>query len=67
MSSGKGFSHIFIPSGEPEGLRSIEKSNWSGLGVIFPHASPPEARKREEIRRTDVYTLWGPSEESEMP
>lgn len=68
MSNGKGFSvRIFIPSGEPEGLRIIEKSNWSGLGVIFPRASLPEARKREEIRRTGVYILWGPSEESEMP
>ena len=28
--------HIFMPDGDPEGVRVIEKSNWSGEGLAFP-------------------------------
>ena len=68
MSNAKGFSvRIFIPSGRPEGLRIIEKSNWTGRALTFPRAVLPEVRKREEITRTGVYILWGPSEDDELP
>ena len=37
MSESLGFSvRIFMPSGQPEGLRIIEKSNWMGQGLVFP-------------------------------
>ena len=37
MAETLGFSvRIFIPTGEPEGLRIIEKSNWTGQGLFFP-------------------------------
>lgn len=39
MTELRGYSvRIFIPSGEPEGLRIVEKSNWTGLGLVFPRA-----------------------------
>ena len=63
-----GFSvRIFIPSGRPDGLRIIEKSNWTGRALTFPRAVFPEVRKREEITRTGVYILWGPSEDEDFP
>ena len=63
-----GFSvRIFIPSGRPDGLRIIEKSNWTGRALTFPRAVLPEVRKREEISRTGVYILWGPSEDEDFP
>jgi hypothetical protein len=35
MNAHKGFSiRIFIPTGEPEGLRIVEKSNWTGQGHV---------------------------------
>ncbi len=59
----QGFSvRIFIPSGNPDGLRIIEKSNWIGQGLFFPRALFPEARQRDELKRTGVYVLWGPGE-----
>lgn len=68
MAHTKGFSvRIFIPSGEPEGLRIIEKSNWTGQGLVFPRAQYAEARKRPEVGRTGVYVLWGPSETGQLP
>lgn len=63
MSHAAGFSvRIFIPSGEPEGLRIVEKSNWTGQGLVFPRSQFIDARKRTEIQRTGVYVLWGPGE-----
>ena len=48
--------------GEPEGLRVIEKSNWTGQGLFFPRSLYSEVRGREELVRTGVDILWGPSE-----
>jgi hypothetical protein len=63
-----GFSvRIFIPSGEPDGLRIIEKSNWTGHGLVFPRPVYPDARKRAELGKAGVYILWGPGQSSELP
>jgi len=58
---------IYLPSGEPEGLRIVEKSNWTGQGLVFPRSLFPEIRRRAELERTGVYILWGPSESGRMP
>ena len=58
---------IFLPGGDPEGLRTIEKSNWSGSGLVIPRALLGEAKGREELKRTGVYALLGPPEESGLP
>ena len=63
MSQTLGFSvRIFIPSGEPEGLRLIEKSNWTGQGHVFPHSLYKEVRTRDEFERTGAYILWSPGQ-----
>ena len=58
---------IFIPNGEPEGLRIIEKSNWTGQGLAFPRAIYAAVRGQEEFKRTGVYVLWCPTESGELP
>jgi hypothetical protein len=58
---------MFLPDGDPDGLRLIEKSNWTGLGVVFSRSGYKDALKREEFQRTGVYVLVGPSEESSLP
>lgn len=68
MNQSPGFSvRIFIPSGEPEALRIVEKSNWTGQGLVFPRAQFTEVRQRSELKRTGVYILWGPSESGQLP
>lgn len=68
MSSARGFSvRIFIPSGEPEGMRIVEKSNWTGQGLVFPRSLYPDVRKRPELLKTGVYVLWGPGESGRLP
>lgn len=58
---------IFFPGGDPDGLRTIEKSNWSGAGIVIPRALMGEAKSRRELGRTGVYVLVGPPEESGLP
>jgi hypothetical protein len=68
MTARAGFSvRIFIPTGEPEGLRIVEKSNWTGQGLVFPRAQYAEVRQRPEFQRTGVYVLWGPGDSGQLP
>jgi len=55
---------IFLPGGDPDGIRTIEKSNWSGSGLVFPRPLFAEARSRRELERTGVYVLVGPPEDN---
>lgn len=56
---------IFLATGDPGGLRTIEKSNRSGIGLVFPRSLFAEARARRELDRTGVYVLIGPPEDTE--
>jgi hypothetical protein len=29
------FIHVFVPTGDPDGLRIVEMSNLPGVGVVF--------------------------------
>ncbi len=58
---------VFLPGGDPDGLRIIEKSNWSGIGLVVPRPLFAEGRQRKELARTGVYVLVGPPEESGLP
>lgn len=58
---------IFLPDGVPDGLRLVEKSNWTGLGVVFPRAIFSTCKSRLEFARTGVYVLVGPPEEGDIP
>jgi hypothetical protein len=64
----RGFSiRIFLPDGSPDGLRIVEKSNWTGSGVICPRPLLKEMKGRPEFSRTGVYVLAGPPSQSDMP
>lgn len=58
---------IFLPGGDPDGLRIIEKSNWSGSGLVIPRSLFGEAKQRKELARTGTYVLVGPREDSGLP
>jgi hypothetical protein len=50
---------IFVPDGDPEGVRIIDRMNWTGLGIVFPRAKWPDVKQRAEFSRTGVYILVG--------
>jgi hypothetical protein len=58
---------IFLPDGIPDGLRIIEKSNWTGKGVVCPRALLNTAKSRKEFSRAGVYILTGPADSGELP
>lgn len=58
---------IFLVDGDPTGIKTVEKTNWSGVGLMFPQSLFAEARKRPELQRTGVYILVGPGESVQLP
>jgi hypothetical protein len=59
---------IFVPDGDPEGVRIIDRMNWTGLGIVFPREKWPTTRQRAEFSRAGVYILVGyRAETDELP
>jgi hypothetical protein len=64
----RGFSiRIFLPDGTPDGLRIVEKSNWTGRAIVCSRSQFREAKSRFEFGKTGVYVLRGPSESGDQP
>jgi hypothetical protein len=51
---------IFVADGDPDGLRTVERSNWNGKALIFPRALYTQVRNRPEFELPGVYLLLGP-------
>ncbi|MCC5876742.1 MAG: GIY-YIG nuclease family protein [Candidatus Sumerlaeia bacterium] len=66
MDKNPGFTiKIFFPKGNPDGLKTVEKPNWTGLGVICPKALFPEEKKLDYFANPGVYVLTSsPSDSS---
>jgi len=59
---------IFVPDGDPEGVKVIDRLNWTGLGLSFPREKWPETKNRSEFKKAGVYILVGyASEENDIP
>lgn len=59
---------IFVPDGNPEGVRLIDRMNWTGLGLVFRRSDWSEVRKRGQMDRTGIYVLVGhPNEHDDRP
>jgi hypothetical protein len=56
---------IYVPDGDPQGVRVIDRMNWTGVGIVFPRTNWQETRNRREFDRAGVYILVGRSEEDE--
>lgn len=53
---------LFLVDGSPQGMRTAEVGNWTGLALVCPRTDLSKLAKREEVRRSGVYFLVGPSE-----
>ncbi len=53
---------IFVPDGDPEGVKIVERLNWTGVGLAFPRSAWPRLRKRGEFGRAGIYILTGTAE-----
>jgi hypothetical protein len=57
---------IFLADGVPEGLRLVEKSNWTGRAVVVNRSQLDRALARDELKRPGVYVLTGAADEGTM-
>jgi hypothetical protein len=48
---------IFVPDGDPEGLRIISRMDWARVGIAFPRSKWPDIRQRSEFSCAGVYIL----------
>ena len=55
---------LFLVDGTPEGLRIVEKSNWTGLGLVCTRTQYSDVRTRPEFDGAAVYVLLGPGNSS---
>jgi len=59
---------IFVPDGDPEGVRIIDRMNWTGLGIVFPRGKWADVRKKAEFAKTGIYILVGyKAEDDDLP
>lgn len=65
----RGFTvRLFIPSGNPDGVKIIEKSNWTGLGMVLPRSLYKQEKDRDPLRQgAGVYALFGSEEGDPFP
>lgn len=50
---------IFVPDGDPESVKIIDRMNWTGMGISFPREKWPSIKHRAEFSQTGVYILVG--------
>ena len=54
---------IFSVTGDPDGIRVISKTNWSGIGIAFPREAFSQLKEHDFLRdylvRAGVYMLIG--------
>jgi hypothetical protein len=53
---------IFLADGTPDGIRIVEKSNWTGRAVVAGRPQLSDALRRDELNRPGVYVLVGTDE-----
>ena len=56
MSLQKPFSlRIFVADGDPDGLRTVDKSNWIGKTLVFPRSLLPQVKARPVLPQTGRF------------
>ena len=56
---------IFVADGDTDGLRIVDKANWTGKALVFPRALLPQVKARPELAQTGVYLRLGPRPDGE--
>ncbi len=58
---------IFIPDGNPDGLRLIDQMNWTGRCIALPREDWPKVKQRAEFGSAGVYILIGRVTDDDLP
>jgi hypothetical protein len=55
---------IFLPTGEPRGIRVADLTAWIVQAVLIPRSELADAKARPELDHVAMYLLFGDSEEA---
>lgn len=58
---------LFIPDGDPNSFKIIDKMNWTGIGLEVARDTWTTQKRRKEFEQAGVYILVGNDEETELP
>ena len=58
---------LFVPDGNPNSFKIIDKMNWTGVGLEISRDTWAIHKSRSEFTKAGVYILIGQDEESELP
>lgn len=50
---------IYVPDGDPDGVRIVDRMNWTGKGLVIPRDRWATTRARDEFEQSGVYILSG--------
>lgn len=58
---------IFVPDGDPEGVRIVDRMTSTGLAIAFPREHWPRIKSRSEFAKAGVYVLVGYEGDDDLP
>lgn len=58
---------LFLPTGDAQGVRTAEISNWTGKALAAPRTEFDDLLAREELDKAGVYILSGRDPETNAP
>lgn len=59
--------NLFVPDGDPNSFKKINKMNWTGVGLEISRDSWSTHKKRPELQQSGIYILSGQDENSDLP
>jgi len=57
---------IFLVDGEPNGLKTVELSNWVGQAIVIPRNKLKDTKQRPDCNKPAVYFLIGKEDEEAL-
>ncbi len=58
---------LFMPNGNPNSIKIIEKMNWTGVGIEMSRDDWETHKTRKEFDQAGIYVLIGYDENSDLP
>lgn len=58
---------LFIPDGDPNTFKIIDKMNWTGVGLEISRDTWHQYRNRKELDQAGVYILFGYQDDNDLP
>jgi len=58
---------LFVPDGDPNSFKIINKMNWTGLGLAISREAWKKHKTRKELEQAGIYILFGYQEGDDLP